>query len=211
MKKYISKFHYLTQDLQHRSHLEQTAIACKAGANWIQYRCLTKTNPELIEEIHQVASICDDWGATLILTNHYHLLDQVDAQGVHLEDMHADFKQIREFISDEKTLGASANTFDDIQRIFLSGVVDYIGCGPFALTKTKPNDFPILGIKGYAERIKKMEDSGIDLPLIAVGGIKIADTEILLKTGIHGIAISASVNLADDPTAAFKDFYKKIY
>jgi len=125
--------------------------------------------------------------------------------------MHADFKQIREFISDEKTLGASANTFDDIQRIFLSGVVDYIGCGPFALTKTKPNDFPILGIKGYAERIKKMEDSGIDLPLIAVGGIKIADTEILLKTGIHGIAISASVNLADDPTAAFKDFYKKIY
>jgi len=211
MKKYISKFHYLTQDLPHRSHLEQTAIACKAGANWIQYRCLTKTDPELIEELHQIASICDDWGATLILTDHYHLLNKVDAQGVHLEDMHADFKQIREFISDEKTLGASANTFDDIQRIFLSGVVDYIGCGPFALTKTKPNDFPILGIKGYAERIKKMEDSGIDLPLIAVGGIKIADTEILLKTGIHGIAISASVNLADDPTAAFKDFYKKIY
>jgi thiamine-phosphate pyrophosphorylase len=211
MKKYISKFHYLTQDLPHRSHLEQTAIACKAGANWIQYRCLTKTDPELIEELHQIASICDDWGATLILTDHYHLLNKVDAQGVHLEDMHADFKQIRKFISDEKTLGASANTFDDIQRIFLSGVVDYIGCGPFALTKTKPNDFPILGIKGYAERIKKMEDSGIDLPLIAVGGIKIADTEILLKTGIHGIAISASVNLADDPTAAFKDFYKKIY
>jgi thiamine-phosphate pyrophosphorylase len=95
MKKYISKFHYLTQDLPQRSHVEQTAIACKAGANWIQYRCLTKTDPELIDELHQVASICDDWGATLILTDHYHLLDQVDAQGVHLEDMQADFNKIR--------------------------------------------------------------------------------------------------------------------
>ncbi len=211
MKKYISKFHYLTQDLPHRSHVEQTAIACKAGANWIQYRCLTKSDAELLEELHQVASICDDWGATLILTNHYHLLDQVDAQGVHLEDMQADFKQIREIISDEKTFGASANTFQDIQRISLSGVVDYIGCGPFSLTKTKPNDYPMLGIRGYDELIRKMKEEEINLPLLAVGGIKTEDTEPLLKTGIHGVAVSASVNLADDPGEIFKIFYKKIY
>lgn len=211
MKKYISKFHYLTQDLAHRSHVEQTAIACKAGANWIQYRCLTKSDAELLEELHQVASICDDWGATLILTNHYHLLDQIDAQGVHLEDMQADFKQIREIISDEKTLGASANTFQDIQRISLSGVVDYIGCGPFSLTKTKPNDYPMLGIRGYDELIRKMKEEEINLPLLAVGGIKTEDTEPLLKTGIHGVAVSASVNLADDPGEIFKIFYKKIY
>jgi thiamine-phosphate pyrophosphorylase len=211
MKKYISKFHYLTQDLPNRSHVEQTAIACKSGANWIQYRCLTKPDSELIDELHQVASICDDWGATLILTNHYHLLDQVDAQGVHLEDMQADFIKIREIISDEKTLGASANTFEDIQRIISSGVVDYIGCGPFSLTKTKPNNYPLLGINGYAQMIVKMKERGIEIPVLAVGGIKIDDTDHLLQTGIHGIAISASVNLADDPAEAFKSFYKKIY
>ncbi|MDB5136587.1 MAG: thiamine phosphate synthase, partial [Mucilaginibacter sp.] len=102
MKKYISKLHYLTQDLPHRSHPEQAQIACQAGANWIQYRCLTKPEDELIEEINEIAAICDDWGATLILTNHYHLLDRVDAQGVHIEDFDADFRAIREHISDEK-------------------------------------------------------------------------------------------------------------
>ena len=40
---------------------------------------------------------------------------------------------------------------------------------------------------------------------------KIDDTEPLLKTGIHGIAVSGSVNLADEPAEAFRDFYKKIY
>ncbi|HUH32404.1 MAG TPA: thiamine phosphate synthase, partial [Daejeonella sp.] len=175
MKKYISRFHYLTQDLPHRSHAEQTQIACEAGANWIQYRCLSKTDEEMIPEIHHVASICDDWGATLILTDHYHLLDKVDAQGVHLEDMQANFKAIREIITDEKTLGASANSFEDIQRIALSGVVDYVGCGPFALTETKPNDYPLLSFEGYRQMTEQMNKAEFNLPLLAVGGIQIED------------------------------------
>jgi thiamine-phosphate pyrophosphorylase len=211
MKKYISKFHYLSQDLAHRTHIEQVEIACMAGANWIQYRCLTKNDEDLIQEIHQVASICDDWGATLILTNHYHLLDQVDAQGVHLEDMNADFEAIREIISDEKTLGASANTLEDIQRIYASGAVDYIGCGPFAHTKTKVNDYPLLGLEGYHTIKKKMEELEIGIPIIGVGGIKLEDTEDLLNTGIDGLAVSAAVNLAESPGTIIKDFYKKIY
>ena len=211
MKKYISKFHYLTQDLPHRTHIEQTEIACKAGANWIQYRCFSKDDEDLIQEINQVASICDDWGATLILTDHYHLLDQVDAQGVHIEDMHANFEAIRTIISDEKTLGASANTLTDIQRIDASGVVDYAGCGPFSVTKTKPNDYPLLGIEGYKKIADNIVELGINLPLIAVGGINLEDTEALLNTGIYGIAVSAAVNSSDSPEKMIREFYKKIY
>ena len=211
MKKYISKFHYLTQDLPHRTHIEQTEIACKAGANWIQYRCFSKDDEDLIQEINQVASICDDWGATLILTDHYHLLDQVDAQGVHIEDMHANFATIRAIISDEKTLGASANTLTDIQRIDASGVVDYAGCGPFSVTKTKPNDYPLLGIEGYKKIADNIVELGINLPLIAVGGINLEDTEALLNTGIYGIAVSAAVNSSDSPEKMIREFYKKIY
>jgi thiamine-phosphate pyrophosphorylase len=211
MKKYISKFHYLTQDLPHRTHIEQTEIACKAGANWIQYRCFSKDDEDLIQEINQVASICDDWGATLILTDHYHLLDQVDAQGVHIEDMHANFEAIRAIISDEKTLGASANTLTDIQRIDASGVVDYAGCGPFSVTKTKPNDYPLLGIEGYKKIADNIVELGINLPLIAVGGINLEDTEALLNTGIYGIAVSAAVNSSDSPEKMIREFYKKIY
>ena len=211
MKKYISKFHYLTQDLPHRTHIEQTEIACKAGANWIQYRCFSKDDEDLIQEINQVASICDDWGATLILTDHYHLLDQVDAQGVHIEDMHANFEAIRTIISDEKTLGASANTLTDIQRIDASGVVDYAGCGPFSVTKTKPNDYPLLGIEGYKKIADNIIELGINLPLIAVGGINLEDTEALLNIGIYGIAVSAAVNSSDSPEKMIREFYKKIY
>ena len=210
MKKFISRFHYLTQDLPNRSHAEQTQIACEAGANWIQYRCLGKPDEEMIPEIHHVAAICDDWGATLILTDHYHLLDKVDAQGVHIEDMQADFDAIRSIITDEKTLGASANTFADIQRIALSGSVDYVGCGPYAYTDTKPNNYPLLRVQGYRDIVKQMTGSQMDLPLLAVGGIKAKDVDDLMGTGIFGIAVSAAVNLADDPGEVFREIYKKL-
>ena len=207
MKKYISKFHYLTQDLPDSSHIEQTRIACEAGANWVQYRCLTKPDNELIDEINQVAAICDDWGATLILTNHYHLLDRVDAQGVHIEDFDADFAVIRNHISDEKTLGASATNVEALLRVQNSGVVDYCGYGPFAHTNTKPNNKPLLGFGGYRE----LQKYPIDIPVIAVGGIQLNDAEPLLETGIHGIAVSGAINLSPDPGRMLKEFYQKIY
>jgi thiamine-phosphate pyrophosphorylase len=208
MRKYISKFHYLTQDLPHRSHPEQVIIACEAGANWIQYRCLTKSDDELIPEINQIAAICDDWGATLILTNHYHLLNEIDAQGVHMEDFDADFKSIRLVIGEDKTIGASATNIAGLLKIQQTGVVDYSGYGPFAHTETKANDYTLLGFDGYRE-LQKHPD--IELPVIAVGGIRINDVGHLLETGIYGVAVSSGINLAADPARALKEFYQQIY
>lgn len=207
MKKYISRFHYLTQDLPDRSHMEQAEIACQAGANWLQYRCLSKADEALITEINQIAEICDEWGTTLILTNHYHLLDKVDAQGVHIESFDADFAAIRNCIGEDKTLGASATNIKQLLAVQASGVVDYCGYGPFAHTNTKPNNKPLLGFESY----RLLERQLIEMPVIAVGGIGLADVEPLLQTGVYGIAVSAAINLAPNPGKALKEFYQKIY
>jgi len=207
MKKYISRFHYLTQDMPGHTHAEQADMACQAGANWIQYRCLSKTDEEMLAEIHHIAADCDDWGATLILANHYHLLDKVDAQGVHIEDLNADLVSIRKAIGDEKTLGTSAVTIADLLRIQNLGVVDYCSFGPFAHTDTLPNDYALIGFNGY----RALEKHPIAIPVIAVGGIQLSDVEHLMTTAIYGIAVSAAINLAPDPKDMVKAFYQKIY
>jgi thiamine-phosphate pyrophosphorylase len=205
--KYVSKFHYLTQDLPSRSHAEQVEIACSAGANWVQYRCLTKTDDELVNEINHIAEICDDWGATLIITNHYHLLDMVDVQGIHIEDFDADLVAIREHIGEDKTLGASSTNIERLLFVQELGVVDYSGYGPFAHTDTKPNNKPLLGFEGY----RQLQEYAIEIPVIAVGGIQLTDVDLLMETGVYGIAVSAAVNLSVDPGAVVKEFYRKIY
>jgi thiamine-phosphate pyrophosphorylase len=211
LKKFVSKLHYLTQDLDNRSHVVQAQLACQAGCKWLQYRCFSKKDDDMLEEIHQIAAVCDDWGATLIVTGHIHLLNRADIQGVHIEDMQADFTAIRQQIGTEKTLGASANTFEDIERIASTNVVDYIGCGPFSLTDTKPNEYSLLMASGYQSIAEKMAKAGIVIPLLAVGGIRLEDVDAIIQTGVHGIAISSAINKTNDPARAFKEIYKKVY
>lgn len=210
MKKFIDTFHYLTQDLPDRTHLEQVEMACEQGAKWIQYRCLTKSDDEMLQELHPIASVCDDWGTTLIVTNHVHLVNQADIQGVHVEDMDADVNKVRAIIGDDKTLGASANTLEQIKNHIKNGA-DYIGCGPFDITYTKPNNSALWGINGYDLVVKELQKEGLSIPLIAAGGVSLAALDQLMHTGIYGVAVSAAVNKAEDPANAFKQFYQFLH
>lgn len=210
MKKFISKLHYLTQDLENRSHLEQVEIACEAGCKWIQYRCLSKTDEEMLAELHQIAAVCDDWGTTLLVTNHWHLLPLADIQGVHIEEMDADVSAIRAQIGEDKILGASATYYSQIVNHIKNGV-DYIGCGPFAHTDTKPNNHQHWGVEGYQKVINSLEKDHLSIPLIAAGGVNLDSVKDLMEAGIHGIAVSAAINKSENPSATYKAFHQLLF
>lgn len=207
--KYIEKLQYITHDIPNFTHIEQAQLACEAGAKWIQYRCLIKTDEALLAEINVIAEICDDWGTTLMVTDHIHLNGKADIQGFHMEDMDADFTALRKLVGNDITLGGSANTLENIIRLADEGA-DYVGFGPFANTETKSNNLPLLGVEGYSTALKKLKALSIEIPVLAVGGIKFPDVESLMQTGIHGIAISGAINLADDFIEAYQDFYDAV-
>jgi len=209
MKKFIEKLHFITHDIEQLTHVEQAGIACEAGAKWIQYRCLTKNDEELLEDINMIAEICDDWGATLIVTDHIHLNGKADIQGFHIEDMDADFTKLREQLGEAVTLGGSSNTIEGLIRLADEGA-DYAGFGPFRETTTKPNNAPHIGLNGYRKAITTLNQKEITLPVLAVGGVTSNDIEPLIETGVFGIAASAAINQAEDMRAAYLTFYDKI-
>jgi len=209
MKKFIEKLQFITHDIEQHSHIEQAKIACEAGAKWIQYRCLTKSDDELLKDINVIAELCDDWGATLIVTDHIHLNGKADIQGFHIEDMDADFRQLREELGEAITIGGSSNTVEGLLRIAEEGA-DYAGFGPFKVTTTKPNNAPLLGLEGYKDAIAILQQQQIELPVLAVGGVTLNDIDDLLKTGVFGIAASSAINQAEDMRSAYLDFYDKV-
>lgn len=209
MKKFIEKLHFITHDISQHTHINQAQLACEAGAKWIQYRCLSKTDPELLSDINEIATICDDWGSTLIVTNHLHLKDSADIQGFHIEDLEADFIALRQQVGDAYTLGGSATSLDGLIRLAQTGA-DYVGFGPYANTSTKPNSYPLLGLAGYSDAMATLQKAKIDLPVLAVGGVNLSDVAALLTTGIYGIAVSSAINQAEDLYEAYQDFYNLI-
>ena len=209
MKKYIEKLHFITHDIIQHSHIAQAQIACEAGAKWIQYRCLSKADNELLKDINTIAEICDDWGTTLIVTDHIHLHGKADIQGFHMEDMEADFIALRKKVGDDVTLGGSANGIENLIRLAKEGA-DYAGFGPFSATATKPNNCPLIELITYRNAVEELKNLGLNLPVLAVGGIKLYNVDALMQTGIYGIAVSEAINFADDFIEAYQDFYDAV-
>lgn len=199
------KLYYLTQDLPHLSHEQLVEDACEAGVSYLQLRMKNKMKAEREQIALNVQAICKKTNTTFIINDYVALAKEIGADGVHLGKNDMSPTEARAILGDNKIIGGTANNWDDVQRL-AAQKVDYIGLGPFRFTQTKENLSPILGVAGYAEILAQMQKKRINIPIIAIGGILLADTHILREIGVSGIAISSAINLAEDRIVAAKHF-----
>ena len=115
----------------------------------------------------------------------------------------------RQLLGKEAIIGATVNTDEDLLRA-AKAHADYIGCGPFRFTTTKAKLSPILGLDGYREIVGRMRSAGINLPIVAIGGITASDIPSILSTGVSGIAISGEVLRAENPSLKMQEILKII-
>jgi thiamine-phosphate pyrophosphorylase len=163
------------------------------------------------ETANAVQRMCKEYGATFIIDDNVALAKRIGADGVHLGKNDMPIATAREILGDGYIIGATVNTFEDVLHHMEATVPDYFGCGPFRETATKRNLSPTLGVDGYRDIIHKMRGSGINIPIVAIGGIRKEDIPLLLECGISGIALSSSILTADDPVAEMQEIVNLIF
>ena len=209
MNKYISHFHYITQDIEGLPHHEMVTNACIAGVDWVQLRVKNRSYNEWLDIALKTELICRHHHAKLIINDSAAIAKAVKADGVHLGKTDMDPREARQLLGSNAIIGGTANTFEDIKHLVETGV-DYVGLGPFRFTSTKENLSPVLGLAGYEQIIAQCRKSGITIPVIAIGGIKVEDVKPLMETGVYGIAVSSAINKAPSTFDAVKRFKNKI-
>lgn len=192
MLQYISHF---TPQI---SYAEGIIMALEGGCRWIQLRMKDASAEEIIACAEEVLPLCRRHGAKFLLDDHVELVRQLGADGVHLGKNDMPVDEARKILGPDIIIGGTANTIEDIIRLHKQGA-DYIGCGPFRFTTTKKNLSPILGLDGYKSIVLKMKELGIDLPIVAIGGITVEDIPAVMGTGVSGIALSGAILGAPDP------------
>lgn len=192
MLQYISHF---TPQI---SYAEGIRMALEGGCRWIQLRMKDAPAEGIIACAEEVLPLCRRHGAKFLLDDHVELVRQLGADGVHLGKNDMPVDEARKILGPDIIIGGTANTIEDIIRLHKQGA-DYIGCGPFRFTTTKKNLSPILGLDGYKSIVLKMKELGIDLPIVAIGGITVEDIPAVMGTGVSGIALSGAILGAPDP------------
>ena len=189
---------FITHPSEKYSIPEEVQMVLEGGCKWVQLRMKDASDEEFRETALEIIPMCQENEAFLVFDDRVELAIELSVHGVHLGKNDMNPLEARETMGPGAIIGCTANTAEDILK-FKGWDVDYVGLGPFRYTTTKNNLSPIIGLEGYERIVKTVRDAGIELPIVAIGGITIDDIEPLMCTGVNGVAMSGAIINADDP------------
>lgn len=201
---------FITHSNNRYGYVDGARLALEGGCRWVQLRMKEATEAEFMAAAAEIGRLCKEHGATFVLDDHVEWVEKTGADGVHLGKNDMPIDEARKILGSDKIIGGTANTFEDVERLYRQGA-DYIGCGPFRFTTTKKNLSPVLGLEGYQHIVDQMKSHGINLPIVAIGGILESDIKSILATGVSGIAVSGGILNAENPAEEMQRFLKHLF
>ncbi|HWO74356.1 MAG TPA: thiamine phosphate synthase [Bacillus sp. (in: firmicutes)] len=173
--------------------------AIQGGITLFQFRekgkgCLQ--GEEKLRLAQRLQTICKSYNIPFIVNDDIELALEIDADGVHIgqEDEPADAVRIK---IGHKILGVSAHNLTEAEKAIAAGA-DYLGIGPIYPTTTKEDAKAAQGISF----LKELRQTGIDIPLVGIGGITASNASPVIRAGADGVSVITAISHAEDPKAA---------
>jgi thiamine-phosphate pyrophosphorylase len=162
----------------------------------IQLRAKGLNDSEALQTVRDALDIIKGTPAKLVINDYWRAAIVAGAKHLHLgqEDLvDADLKAIRDA---GLTLGISTHDDDELETA-LRAKPDYIALGPIFPTTLKSMRFAPQGIPKITEWKKRIGD----IPLVAIGGIKLEQARELFAAGADSIAVVSDVTQNAEPDA----------
>lgn len=207
--KNIAKVQYISDGSTTAEHLKAIEAACAAGVKWVQLRLKDIDEASYLAAAKEAKLICDSYQAILIINDNPQVAKESGAAGVHLGQEDMSVAVARKIVGENSIIGATANTWAQVEKL-VKEPIDYIGFGPYRTTTTKKKLSPIVGLIGYQHLLFEMEKQGLNMPIIAIGGIELVDISTLMMSGVHGIAIASLMNNAANKTLLYQAIEERI-
>lgn len=147
--------------------LEEVASALLgAGIKIIQYREKDKDGGEMLEQCRLLRRLTREASACFIVNDHIDVALLCEADGVHVGQTDLPVPEVRTLLGPDMLIGLSTHAPDQARAAVAAGA-DYIGVGPIFATRTKKNVCAPVTLD-YLDWVV----AHIDLPCVAIGGIK---------------------------------------
>ncbi|MBI5555560.1 MAG: thiamine phosphate synthase [Elusimicrobia bacterium] len=181
------------------------AIAVKmieAGVKIIQYREKDKSKKVRYQDCLELRKITKKYGVTFIVNDDLDIALAVGADGVHLGQDDLPVGAARAMAHKEFIIGLSTHSPIQAKQAVKQGV-DYIGVGPIYPTNTKKDVCQAVGID-YLDYVVKH----INLPFVAIGGIKLHNLPEVLSHGAKSVAMVTEIVSCPDIQGRIKEIVK---
>ncbi len=200
---------FITHPSERYSIAEEVKMVIEGGCRWVQLRMKNATDEEVKQAAEEIIPLCQETDTILVIDDRVNVTMDTKVHGVHLGKNDMPAAEAREFLGAGAIIGVTANTADDIIA-YRKIDVDYVGLGPFRFTATKEKLSPTLGLDGYRSVMAEIRNAGIELPVVAIGGITLEDIDGIMATGVNGVAMSGAIINAENPVEYTKQVIAKL-
>ncbi|MBI3433338.1 MAG: thiamine phosphate synthase [Hydrogenophilales bacterium] len=179
--------------------LAQVEAALAGGVAAVQYRDKSGDVARRHEQASELVALCRKFGAPLIVNDDLRLADLADADGVHLGRDDGSLREARIILGKNKFIGASCYQSLELAQAAQAAGADYVAFGSFFPSPTKP-----AAPRASLDLLREAAPH-IHVPLVAIGGITLANAPQLLDAGADCLAVLSALFDAPDIRAAAHD------
>lgn len=176
--------------------VETVAAAVRGGVSFVQLRDKDATTEQRIALALQIKDALAGLSIPLVINDDVEAALASDVDGVHVGQEDMDVHRVRQLIGPDKILGLSVET-EAAALATDPAVVDYVGAGPVFATQTKQDHKQPTGFDGL-----QVICSSVQLPSVAIGGLKKEHCQAALAAGADGVAVVSAICGQRDPEAA---------
>ncbi len=187
--------------------LETLELALQSQITAFQFRQkgdLALQDPTQIKQLAlECQKLCKKYGTPFIINDEVRLALELKADGVHVGQEDMAIEEVITLCKKRLFIGLSVNTLEQALKARHLDHIAYLGVGPIFPTPSKKDAKEVVGVN----LLKKIRDSGVKKPLIAIGGIMTDNASKLREYG--GIAVISAITQAKDKALAIETLLKK--
>ncbi|GAA7224316.1 thiamine phosphate synthase [Helicobacter pylori] len=182
--------------------LDTLELALQSKITAFQFRQkgdLALQDPTQIKQLAlECQKLCKKYGTPFIVNDETQLALELKADGVHVGQEDMAIEEVVTLCKKYLFIGLSVNTLEQALKACHLDHIAYLGVGPIFPTPSKKDAKEVVGV----ELLKKIRDSGVKKPLIAIGGITMHNASKLREYG--GIAVISAITQAKDKALAIE-------
>lgn len=197
-----------TQDIPEATTIQHVLKeALSAGITMFQFRekgatALRGNDKEKLAI--ELLELCRAYNVPFIVNDDIELARKIDADGVHVGQ---DDQSVNVFATQfqDKIIGLSISDEDEYQQSDLTHV-DYIGVGPMYQTSSKKDANAPVG----PSMIPTLRAHVGDLPIVAIGGIQIDNTNTIMQHGADGVSVISAIAQISSVSNTVRQFLQTV-
>jgi thiamine-phosphate pyrophosphorylase len=179
------------------------AAACAdGGARFIQIRGKSLPASALLDAALAIVARAGR-GVTVVVNDRADIARLASAAGVHVGQEDLPPALARQIVGERALVGLSTHTVEQIDRA-VGEPIGYLAVGPVFGTATKETGYEAVGLERVGYAAERTAESR--LPLVAIGGITLANARSVIAAGAHSVAVISDLLATGDPRTRVQQY-----